>query len=376
MSDLPTAIYLGYPFDSNMSAIVPKNMSHLIPIMCFCLSETYQQAVREIDDSIKPTNSNLIRVEFDLTYWQSVAAEKYPNGLPEPYSNDLTQWLFKGDIATSTEPLQAAIVRLLGYRWPEQPKAFDLVDALADDDGIVCIPGVRGEVPAAERVLEVLRTAYGSTWSDTVLHTLLTNAGCRAGLTLDDWLRNQFFDQHCKQFHHRPFIWHVWDGRKDGFSALVNYHKLNYKTLENLTYAYLGDWIKAQDADAKASKPGADLRLEVAQDLQAKLKFILAGEPPYDIFVRWKPISEQAIGWHPDLNDGVRMNIRPFAEAGILRKMPNIKWTKDRGNEPERARDEFPWFWSGSTFTGDRANDVHLMNDEKAAARKKKKGAS
>ena len=31
------------------------------------------------------------------------------------------------------------------------------------------------------------------------------------------------------------------------------------------------------------------------------------------------------------------MNIRPFVEAGILRKPPNIKWTKDRGNEPRAS---------------------------------------
>ena len=47
----------------------------------------------------------------------------------------------------------------------------------------------------------------------------------------------------------------------------------------------------------------------------------------------------------PRLNDGVRMNIRPFVQAGILRKNPNIKWTKDRGNEPQR-QDEYPWFWA------------------------------
>jgi predicted RNase H-like HicB family nuclease len=41
----------------------------------------------------------------------------------------------------------------------------------------------------------------------------------------------------------------------------------------------------------------------------------------------------QPIGWNPDLNDGVRMNIRPFVQAGILRKNPNIKWTKDRGGK-------------------------------------------
>jgi hypothetical protein len=240
-----------------------------------------------------------------------------------------------------------------------------------DDDGIVCIPALRTEAPAAERLRELLRACYGQVWLDAILTGLLTNVGGKAGDTLEDWLRNKFFEQHCKLFHQRPFIWHVWDGLKDGFSALVNYHKLNHKTLENLTFSYLGDWITAQAADAKATKTGADLRLKAAQDLQEQLKLILAGEPPYDIFVRWKPLSEQSIGWHPDLNDGVRMNIRPFVEADILRKTPNIKWTKDRGNEPERDKDDYPWFWTGGSFTGDRVNDTHLTNAEKQAARDK-----
>ncbi len=69
------------------------------------------------------------------------------------------------------------------------------------------------------------------------------------------------------------------------------------------------------------------------------------------------------------MNDGVRMNIRPFVLAGILRKTPNIKWTKDRGKEPERDRDEYPWFWDGSDPVGDRVNDVHLTNAQKQVAR-------
>jgi hypothetical protein len=319
----------------------------------------------------------MVKVPFDVAHWQEVASREYPNGLPNPYSNDPTQWLFTGDISASADLLQVAVARLLGYHWPDQPMTKDAIDTLAATDGILCLPGVRGESAAAERVLEVLRAAYSKSWSDSVLHELLTKADCKPGTTLDDWLRNQFFIQHCQRFHQCPFIWHITDGRqKDGFSALVNYHKLNHKTLENLTYSYLGDWIKAQDADAKASKTGADLRLKAAQDLQEKLKLILAGEPPYDIFVRWKPLQEQPIGWNPDLNDGVRVNIRPFFEAGILRKNPTIKWTKDRGKEPEREKAEYPWFWSGSTFTGDRVNDIHLTNAVKTAAQARKKGAS
>jgi hypothetical protein len=306
-------------------------------------------------------------VPFSLSEWQDVS-----DVVPARQSNDPTQWLFKGDIPTSTDPLQVAVAQLLGYRWLEQPKTADAIDKLADRDGILCLPGVRGEAAAEERLLEVLRAAYSKNWSDSVLHKLLKDAGCKAGTTLDDWLRNQFFEQHCKRFHNRPFFWHIWDGRKDGFSALVNYHKLDHKTLENLTYAYLGDWITAQ---SKSDKAGADSRLGDAQKLQAKLKLILAGEPLYDIFVRWKPLHEQAIGWHPDLNDGVRMNIRPFIEAEILRKTPNIKWTKDRGNEPERDKTDYPWFWSGSDRVGDRVNDIHLANEKKQAARTRKKGA-
>jgi hypothetical protein len=127
--------------------------------------------------------------------------------------------------------------------------------------------------------------------------------------------------------------------------------------------------VARQKAAEQRGESGAEARRLAAEDLQSRLKLILEGEAPYDIFVRWKPLHEQAIGWEPDLNDGVRMNIRPFVEAGVLRKNPNIKWTKDRGKEPERDRKQFPWFWDGGVFTGDRVNDVHLTLAEKRAAR-------
>ena len=55
--------------------------------------------------------------------------------------------------------------------------------------------------------------------------------------------------------------------------------------------------------------------------------------------------------------------------AGILRTKPNIKWEKDRGNEPKRDNSDFPWFWKDGAFTGERLNDVHLKNEEKQQAR-------
>ena len=68
--------------------------------------------------------------------------------------------------------------------------------------------------------------------------------------------------------------------------------------------------------DVRDGVEGADTRVTAAEYLQGELKRILVGEAPYDIFVRWKPLKEQPTGWEPDLNDGVRVNIRPWiAEA-------------------------------------------------------------
>jgi hypothetical protein len=203
---------------------------------------------------------------------------------------------------------------------------------------------------------------------------------------LEDWLRDEFFEQHCALFQNRPFIWHIWDGNKSGFSAFVNYHQLTHANLEKLTYAHLGDWLRRQQAAVDAGEAGSDARLLAAKQLQARLKLILEGEPPYDIFVRWKPLSKQTIGFHPDINDGVRMNIRPFAIADILRKRVKIKWEKDRGKEPVRDKKDFPWFWGwdegkqdfagvGKEQDGNRWNDCHYTNDFKKGAREANKAA-
>jgi hypothetical protein len=255
---------------------------------------------------------------------------------------------------------------------------------LADDDGLVPIPSLRGENAADDRLREVLAAAYGPNWSLALEQQLLAANGNNSA-NLDDWLRNQFFESHCKLFQHRPFIWHIWDGRKrDGFQVLINYHKLTEgngkgrQLLEKLTYVYLGDWITLQKDGIKQGTGGAEDRLAAAQELDKRLKAILEGEPPYDIFVRWKPLSQQPIGWEPDINDGVRLNIRPFLAddipggkkgAGILRAKPNINWNKDRGKDTPSA----PWYNLGPQNggnKGDRINDHHLTNAEKREARK------
>jgi hypothetical protein len=393
----PITMYTGDLYDQSSAAIIPSNSADLPAIWVFCSSREFKEELEKIDQKRNVTNATFVKVTVQFDKWRKLALEKYPHGLPKPYSDDPTQWIFhghpcgsvvwdekakltaNGPLRTDDTVMQIALARLLGYRWPAESdanmvladeqrkwvaKSKDL-DAYTDDDGIVCLPAIRGEVAAHERILKMLGASYGDGWKASVLDKLLESTDCK-GNTLEYWLREKFFAQHCKLFNNRPFIWHIWDGLKDGFSALVNYHLLNRANLERLIYTYLGDWIRMQERGVGDNVSGAHERLAAAQGLKTRLEGILEGEASLDIFVRWKPLSQQPIGWDPDLNDGVRLNIRPFMSvddvgkkgAGILRTKPNIHWKKDRGKDVESA----PWY---STFKGERINDHHLTLAEK-----------
>jgi hypothetical protein len=349
MGSLMTSLYDGSWFDDNTYVLIPRRPEELSVLWAACRDESFCRAVRLVSSKTAVPVGAVAAARID---WESAQLSAQP--IPEPWSDDPTQWLFEGRPEVSTEPLQVGAGRLVGYRWPEQPESDDL-NELADDEGIVCLPAVGGESPAADRLSALLARSYGGDWSPGLVRQLVERAGS-AKKNLADWLRDDFFRHHCKVFGQRPFVWHIWDGRKDGFSALVNYHLLDRAGLEKLTYTYLGDWIERQLAAAADDVAGADVRLAAALQLRGKLELILEGERPYDIYVRWKQIHEQPIGWEPDLDDGVRLNIRPFVEAGVLRAKVNVHWKKDRGKNPDGS---------------ERHNDLHHSIAEKLQARRK-----
>lgn len=371
MGNLPCSIAIAKLFDQNGAIIIPKDDKYSAAIWSYIESEEYAKQVRILDKKVGVNPSTMIQVPFDLEHWRKVAEEKHPNGLPKPYSDNPTQWLFHGHPIKTENPLQVSIARLMDYRWPSESddkmeladeakeliKAVKAFDEFTDDDGILCIPSVNGELAGAERLRTYLQTVYGLDYNNETIGDLLKKEGAKES-NLEDWLRNSFFDQHCKVFQNRPFIWHISDGRKDGFGALVNYHKLTKENLQKLIYTYLGDWIRQCESKVKSGESGADGLLSAAKKLKDKLELILEGEAPYDIFIRWKNLEQQPIGWEPDLNDGIRLNIRPFITAEVLKKKPNIKWGVDRGKNPPGN----PW---GET----RDNDNHLTLAEKRAAK-------
>lgn len=378
MGNLPSTLYTGEIYDMNTGTLYGASDEDILALFEWIKAGGFAQEVRKIDQQLKLTTATLTKVNFDAEHWRQVAQERYPDGLPKPYSDDPTQWLFHGHPAKADRGtgLHVALARLCGYRWPAETdeemhlsgaarewvtRAATLSDG--DQDGLLAVSSVAGEKPLADRLRAYLAAVFGADWSDALERRLIAEADevldkkqAKDG-SLETWLRDRAFRQHFLLFHQRPFIWQIWDGLKDGFSVFVYYHRFSQANLRKLTYTMLGDWL------ARAKAENNDLRFEKGRELQQMLEKVLEGEAPYDIFVRWKPLAEQSLGWDPDLDDGVRMNIRPFMEAGILREQPKgIKWTKDRGNDVPSA----PWY---PVFKGERINDHHTTLEEKRAAR-------
>ena len=378
MSHLPATIYLGGEFDSNVSAIVAVDAKNAPAVWEFCSSPEYERFVKKIEPGMKANNAVLVKVPFEIERWRKAASQSIDGDIGKPLSADPTQWVFHGHPANTigASALHVGLSRLVGYRWPaESDPEMQLSDASrawiaksaelppGDHDGLLGVSAVAGEKPLADRLRAYLAAAFGADWSETLERHLVAEAdealdkkSARDG-SLEAWVRDRAFRQHCVLFGQRPFFWHISDGLEGGFSVFVHYHRFDQSKLRKLTYTLLGDWLD------RAKSENNTLRYEKGRELQQKLEKILEGEKPYDIFVRWKSLAQQPLGWDPDLGDGVRQNIRPFIIAGVLpRDLSKILKGKDIGKNVASA----PWY---GVFESERRNDHHTTLAEKRAAR-------
>jgi len=321
----------------------------------FFSSEAFGVEVRKVDQKVDVTNSSIDKVAFDFEHWKRLRRRNIRTACQSLFPTiqlSAFQWPSEG----FDQPLHVAVARLLGYKWPRQTGSSfpdcpalgpDGLEAFANSDGIVCLPPVNREQPAQPSPPASRRCPRrpGRTLSDRRSRTQGANPN------LEDWLRDEFFEQHAKLFTTArssgisgwPF---------DGFHALVNYHKLDNAALKKLTYSYLGDWIQQQDIDAKADKPSAAERLGAARALQAKLAAILearlrstsscAGSQS-----KIKPrLESRPQRRHPSEYPPIpaRRDVGKRG-AGLFRTVPLKLKDDDRGTEPHRPKEEYPWFY-------------------------------
>ena len=233
--------------------------------------------------------------------------------------------------------LVVTLLRMLGYRWPEQD-AYEaehgpLLDpALVDADGIIPLVPCADEPTAEARMVTRLERAFG----DEGAEAFLRDVRRYLGRDLGDWLRRDFFKRHAQQFKNRPIAWHFHSPARH-FEAFVLYHRLSRETLATLRTTYAGSRIARLRAEQARAKERGDttrvsdlqVAIEDVELFRTRLEAIERGDTLADrIRCRWK--DETAAGrpgpYAPDIDDGVKVNIRPFQDQGLLAAKVIAKW--------------------------------------------------
>jgi hypothetical protein len=284
-----------------------------------------------------------------------------------------------GELASSYAQLNDAVYRLYGVNdklkakleeaigqrppeivWPQMEgkdhdqKRREHVDRLllflvkrvveADADGLISFESVDHEPPLLERLRKELHACFPQQ-DPNALETEVINElkkktrGYRRAESLTEWLHDAFFDTHCTLYQQRPLLWHLASHqvrRVPAFGVLVHAHKFNADALAKLRSVHIRDRLTALRREAgQADRDGRqDDRIQALADIEeveafdAKLKLLQEGhhtgpdngERDYRILTPWKSASERPQGWHPDLDDGIKVNIAPLSRTGLLRK--------------------------------------------------------
>ncbi|MCP4166382.1 MAG: BREX-1 system adenine-specific DNA-methyltransferase PglX [Chloroflexi bacterium] len=281
--------------------------------------------------------------------------------------------------------LTVIVLRLLGHRWPKQIEEGEPVPFWADPDGIIPLTPGSGDTPLAERLRARLRVEdgpLGSQQAEALLQEL-------TGRSLEEWLRRDFFKRYVRQFKKRPISWHLAStptasggrrrrsNRQPAFECFVYYHACSGDVLARIRTQYVEPLLAAEqgrvararrDGDETAAATAVERIHELENFAERLLQVEESGfacadlddyldQEPLD---RWSgdgvfaPASRAELraaeqAWQVDINDGVRVNIAPLQQAGLLTS--NVLSAKDmRKAIADRARwrsDERRWVREG-----------------------------
>ncbi len=194
------------------------------------------------------------------------------------------------------EKRREQVRRLLSY--------FILQALQADADGIVPLVEGTGQSTVLTRLREGLEAAF----THEIAFKLEDEARHILGKALEAWLEREFSPWHAKLYKNRPILWHL-ASPQGTFSALIYYHKLDRDTLPKVRNVYLWtlrDGLQKQLARAREAQNNKTIdRLESALD---------------DLTVFDERLGRVIeAGYAPVIDEGVKANILPLQEAGVLR---------------------------------------------------------
>ena len=193
------------------------------------------------------------------------------------------------------------MARLLGYQWPRQTGSSfpdcpalgpDGLEKLADDDGIVCHQSRQRRRPGRRTPARTPRPRLRQGLERHPAGSIARPGGLRrrvaGGLAAQRILRAALRALPSSPLH----LAHLGRSQERFQRAgeLSQAHPRQSGEAHLSPTSAIG--FAASKPPSKRRKPAATPSCKPRKQLQATLKLILEGEPPYDIFVRWKPLAQ------------------------------------------------------------------------------------
>jgi hypothetical protein len=181
---------------------------------------------------------------------------------------------------------------------------FVLQSLKEDNDGVISIANIGGELSVMDHIRGKLEAEFG----ERRAFQFEKEISEVIGKPIENWLDGDFIQWHTKLYKKRPVIWHL-SGSKGTFACFVYYHKLKRETLLSVRTVYL--WRLRDSLRAK---------LKTASEKKNYNEIIKLEEALADIEEFDQALADVIdSGWEPNIDAGVKDNILPLQEAGLLR---------------------------------------------------------
>ncbi len=222
--------------------------------------------------------------------------------------------------------------------------------SLADTDGIVVLDESHPD-DLGRKVRHALELMAGDEDADQIIATA-TN-----GKKLDEWFAREFFKQHVQQYRKRPIYWLLQSPRKS-YSLIAFYERLTADSLpliagNRYVRGKLNEFdsrIAELDSRAKALPSGRERRgiekqLDELRDDRADVEEFLQR---LEKVIHATNERGETVGWRPELDDGVLINLAPLREL-----MPS--WSAESAKcWNALARGDYDWSYTAMRYWPER----------------------
>lgn len=238
--------------------------------------------------------------------------------------------------------------------------------SLTDSDGVATLDEGHQDDLAA-RVFKALEIALGESGASEVVATTLGDGNPED--LLRRYLERDFWKRHLQQYRKRPVYWLLQSPAKS-FSVYVFHERATRDTLPLIMGTryvsgkinQLKNRMDEVQTNMKSAEGRTRKKLEKdLEDLETKLLDLEAFEAAIRRVLEQKDERGETVGWAPEIDDGIILNLAPLRELMPSWKEPEKFWQ-------ELEEGKYDWSYTAMRYWPDRVLDKCKTNKSFAIA--------